>query len=53
MRKSTLTPTDPCVLIVGLLAQPEEGLFRPDSSSGAAGLCLPTRRLEGETNLEN
>ena len=25
-----LTPTDPCVLMVGLLAQPERGLVRPD-----------------------
>ena len=27
--KSTLTPTDPCVLMVGLLAQREEGLVEP------------------------
>ena len=31
-----LTPTDPHVLIVGLLAQPEDGLIAPDDGRGAA-----------------
>ena len=29
-KKSTVTPTDPRVQMVGLLAQPEKGLVRPD-----------------------
>ena len=40
-------PTDPRVLMVGLLAQPEKGLVRPDD---VAGVCLPTASSQGDTN---
>ena len=40
-------PTDPRVLMVGLLAQPEKRLVRP------AGVCLPTHCLKETINQPN